>query len=325
MTAFSKANLFAKLCVSLDLKKRYTSLRTLVVGIRYACNLRCVMCEWIYTWSKKPWEDMSITTFNKIIRDAKNLGCRKINISGGEPSLHPNFIDMLRLCKKYRLNVMLTTNLTTAESVKAWKWVDEYQCSIDGTEETYEKIRKNAKWETVYKNLEKLAKVHDNVRIAYVIQRLNWKEFDKIIPIAQKLKIRGVDYCFQFNVIPQIASKVELRKSEMETVLQRFNEIKNKMDVEITFAESDLQLRKVDRFPCYHQYFQAVILPNGDVYPCCACVDIDRHAKPYGNVHEQSLIEIWKNNIWNGEICKRCPVPHFNPFRNPVHVLRHLL
>lgn len=274
------------------------------------------MCEWICTWAREPLEDMDMAIYKSLIKDAASLGCRKVCIGGGESSLHPEFINMLRFAKKNGLMTMVTTNLTTIKSVEAYPWVDGYQCSVDGTEETYEKIRVNAKWENTLKNLERLAKLHSNITINYVIQKLNKDEFEKIIPIAERLGIERVAYCIQFNFIQEIAQRAELTPEEKLIVLTRFKELTTTSHkVKITLERSDLRQRKIDKFPCYHQYFEAVVQPDGLVYPCCASIDMNKHLKPIGNIHEQNFSEIWENNIWDGEICKRCPIPHLNPFR----------
>jgi MoaA/NifB/PqqE/SkfB family radical SAM enzyme len=249
-------------------------------------------------------KDMSLETFKSLINEAKCLGLKEVCITGGgEPSLHPDFIDMLKFCKRKGLRVVLTTNLTMKRSLEAWKFVDEYRCSIDGVGATYERIRRGSRWEVVYQNIKMLSKLHNNITINYVIMKQNYHEIEKIIDLSVNLGIKRIAFCFQWNVFPEIAKEVSLNRQ------QRARAIK-------------LRGRIVDRYDCYHQYFQATVLPNGALYPCCISTEIDRKAKPYGNINDDSFERLWRHNIWNERVCQKCPVPHFNPYRNITKFIR---
>lgn len=69
------------------------------------CNLRCSTC--ISNSSQTTKKRLSISKFRKII---KKIDCARVTITGGEPILHPDIHDLIRLSSKKASNVILSTN-----------------------------------------------------------------------------------------------------------------------------------------------------------------------------------------------------------------------
>ncbi len=80
------------------------------ITINRACNLRC---KWCYAQSSKfsKQDDMTMECFLKIMKViSAPMDVKKIVFIGGEPTIHPNFIEMLSLAKKTIEKVSLITN-----------------------------------------------------------------------------------------------------------------------------------------------------------------------------------------------------------------------
>jgi len=75
-----------------------------------ACNFRCAYC---YLADRTAGADeLSRTEIKDVIVQAKDLGARKIIILGGEPSIYPYLIEMLRFIGKLGLEIEMFTNGT---------------------------------------------------------------------------------------------------------------------------------------------------------------------------------------------------------------------
>jgi len=74
----------------------YSDLKFLWLEITQHCNLTCRHC---YTKSSPARPHNSID-WTALIADAHKLGCRQIQLIGGEPLTHPSFLDYLRLCRE---------------------------------------------------------------------------------------------------------------------------------------------------------------------------------------------------------------------------------
>ena len=116
-----------------------------------------------------------------------------LNIIGGEPTLIPEFYELMEKCYKDNTlkdkNITLVTNLTNINprmtdwlpSMNSWKiWA-----SMDGLGERTEYIRYPSKWETILKNLEFYKKLlqgtKNNITLSPAVQLLNIDQIDDII------------------------------------------------------------------------------------------------------------------------------------------------
>ena len=82
---------------------------TTVVDITYVCDAMCRYCRWGN--SKTP--DRAMQSLEKILIPAKiidNLGTKRIVLSGGEPTLHPNLNLILNHYKKLVEKIIIITN-----------------------------------------------------------------------------------------------------------------------------------------------------------------------------------------------------------------------
>ena len=75
-----------------------------------ACNFRCAYC---YLADRTAHADeLSREEIKEVILQAKELGARKIIILGGEPSIYPHLIEMLRFLGSLELKIEIFTNGT---------------------------------------------------------------------------------------------------------------------------------------------------------------------------------------------------------------------
>ena len=154
------------------------------------CNLKCKMCfpyasselwkEWkALGWNSKekdPNKDTSWKYYDGYFKEdyawPKNktnmdkikevaVKSKLIHVTGGEPTLNPEFFDLLRHCIDTGVakNIMLdvTTNATKIhpkffDMVRQFKKLDLI-ISMDGIDKTYEYVRYPAVYNTVYKNI----------------------------------------------------------------------------------------------------------------------------------------------------------------------------
>jgi hypothetical protein len=73
------------------------------IDITYVCNLRCNNCNRSITQAPEKTH-MSIATIEAFVRNSilHNKHWRTIRLLGGEPTLHPQFLDILDILRRYR-------------------------------------------------------------------------------------------------------------------------------------------------------------------------------------------------------------------------------
>ena len=136
------------------------------------CNLRCKWCSLDHTQKKEIMNERLLhILFQNLISDRRFREIKGLNLwNGGEILLHPNFVKMLKVIKKYKdiflkkglsfpcvylltngilLNKELSNQLVNLDVVNVIRF------SVDGgSKEKYEEIRKGAKWDIIFKNIQ---------------------------------------------------------------------------------------------------------------------------------------------------------------------------
>ncbi|HTG00018.1 MAG TPA: radical SAM protein [Nitrospirota bacterium] len=99
---------------------REGKLLSMEIEFNSICNFRCVYC-YAAENGQRP-NELSVDEFRDVIRQAKDLGARKIIVLGGEPMLYPHILDMLRFIRSLDMEVELFTNGTgvTPEMAKTF-------------------------------------------------------------------------------------------------------------------------------------------------------------------------------------------------------------
>lgn len=136
------------------------------------CNLRCAMCPVPQARSLmngRTFAMMSDAIFQKVL-DAVSDTPRSVSLNQmGEPLLHGNIVEYVRLAKARGHQVSLTTNATKLSEDLGERLLlaglDQMTVSIDGvTEQTYESIRVGARYHAVRENVEAFLRIRDRLR-----------------------------------------------------------------------------------------------------------------------------------------------------------------
>jgi len=131
------------------------------------CNMQCPMC---FTTAEAFRHNvdkglMAFEVFKKVIDEAVQCGAYSIRISHrGEPFVHPEIIDFIEYAKQSGIrevsslsNILALTPELFEEAMK--KGLDWLTISFDGLSDTYEWIRKPAKFEESYERIREYKKI----------------------------------------------------------------------------------------------------------------------------------------------------------------------
>jgi MoaA/NifB/PqqE/SkfB family radical SAM enzyme len=80
------------------------------------CNLQCKMCN---IW-KRESKDMTLKEIEQYAEILKGLKVQNVVVTGGEPFLHPDIVEIIKLLNDYGFSVRLQTNgtLVTEEKIR---------------------------------------------------------------------------------------------------------------------------------------------------------------------------------------------------------------
>jgi len=78
-----------------------------VIDVGRPCNIRCSFCYYHY---EEPSPFISFDTLRQGIIDAKSRGNDTIDFTGGEPTMHPQIVDLVKICSDNGMRSCIITN-----------------------------------------------------------------------------------------------------------------------------------------------------------------------------------------------------------------------
>ncbi|MBL8874617.1 MAG: GTP 3',8-cyclase MoaA [Phycisphaerae bacterium] len=100
------------------------TIRDLRISVTDRCNFRCVYCMEPNVRFAPASSLLTVDEIIRLVTIATSLGIRKIRLTGGEPTLHPQLLDIISgIATIPDVEITLTTNasLLSRETLSAWK------------------------------------------------------------------------------------------------------------------------------------------------------------------------------------------------------------
>ena len=98
-----------------DLPDGVPALTSFYLYLTSACNLRCRHC-WIapsfVDGKPAPSDYLDLDLLRRAVAEAKPLGLHNAKLTGGEPTLHPQFVEIVDLLTNEGLSLNMETNGT---------------------------------------------------------------------------------------------------------------------------------------------------------------------------------------------------------------------
>jgi MoaA/NifB/PqqE/SkfB family radical SAM enzyme len=295
------------------------------VELTSRCQLKCIMCP--RTVFSEEWEsgDMPLSVYEKISKYFHLV--KNVHLQGwGEPLLHPNLFDMIRIAKAKSCNVSVTTNgalLTTDVSEKLIKYgMDIVAISISGaSKETHESIRKGSNFDHLLINIKAFNNLKQKMKsktpkliISFLMIKTNIENLPEIVNLAKEI---GVDEIVATNLdytptqqqddqkaFPCNAEDNSFKKF-IETSMQQAKKIKLPFRVypiemeEVVMCEMNpLRIVFISHDGCVSPCVYLNMTKRG-LIPRIFCgkqYEIERQC--FGNIGEYDFMEIWASNAY---------------------------
>lgn len=271
------------------------------LNITNRCNFRCTHCA--FNSGVKEIDELSLEELEKILRETKELGGQRIDVTGGEPTIRQDYKEIIKTAKKMDYKVELITNasLIDEKSIAELREIglDQIAVSIDGSDyATHARIRRVDK-DTYRKLLEITRNISDSgfyTKVNTVVFSSNMHDMANISNLAEELgaKEHGIYY---FTPVGRGESSKELSAeplSWLNYIRNKLADKKIKLSVEVPIIEEDSELQTCCIAESKPYHFQ--ILPDGSTYPCAI---MSHYSKEFGNLRTCSIKSLWNNeSIW---------------------------
>jgi mycofactocin biosynthetic radical S-adenosylmethionine protein MftC len=158
--------------------------------LTYACNLSCVHC--LSSSGRRDPGELSTAECRALIDEFERMQVFYVNIGGGEPTVRPDFWDLLEYATAHHVGVKFSTNGITmtdgaARRLAASDYVD-VQISLDGaTEEVNDKVRGTGSYAAAVRAMQRLAAAGSaGFKVSVVVTRDNAGQLDAFQAIADR-------------------------------------------------------------------------------------------------------------------------------------------
>ncbi len=158
--------------------------------LTYACNLSCVHC--LSSSGRRDPRELSTAQCRAVIDELERMQVFYVNIGGGEPTVRPDFWELVDYATAHHVGVKFSTNgikITPerARRLAASDYVD-VQISLDGaTAEVNDAVRGAGSYATALRAMENLAQAgFSGFKISVVVTRQNAGQLDDFKAIADR-------------------------------------------------------------------------------------------------------------------------------------------
>lgn len=158
--------------------------------LTYACNLACTHC--LSSSGRRDPRELSTAEAKAVIDELEAMQVFYVNIGGGEPTVRPDFFELLDYATEHHVGVKFSTNgiritPAVARRLAANSYVD-VQVSLDGaTAEVNDAVRGKGSYDTAVRALKNLADAGmRDAKLSVVCTRHNIGQLDQFKEIADR-------------------------------------------------------------------------------------------------------------------------------------------
>lgn len=279
----------------------HNTLPKLDLNITNRCNFECKHCA--FNSGQEDICEMKTEQVVKILKETKELGGKKIDITGGEPTLRKDIDIIMSEAVKLDYRIELVTNASTLDKQKIKKFIsigiDSVAISIDGSDyQKYSHIRpiSEKKYGKILDNIDLIADYGLKMKINTVVYDNNLEDLLKINDFA--LKAGAYEHGFYYftpigrGYYSSLKTADPMRWIEIIRKELSVREKNMKISVEVPIIEKGFS--KDIACLLEHDKSHLQILPNGNTYPCAILAS---YHIPVANLSSESVINLWNDEL----------------------------
>lgn len=277
-----------------------------LVELTYRCNLDCFFC---YNDLGLRGEPLRTEQYRSFFEDLRDLQVLNLTLSGGEPLAHPDFLQLGARARELGFVVRIKSNGHALRGEMARRIRDEVdpfliEVSLHGaTAATHDRqTRVPGSFDRLLANLREMLGLGLRVKINSTLTRWNEGEIEEMLALVDGL---GLPLQFDPEVTPRDDGDVEpLSIAPSREALERLFSLQAARAGSGAGSATLSVAREGDEGTtpvplqkhCGAGSAGIAVDPYGNVYPCV------QWRRPVGNLHEQSIREIWAGSAGLREI-----------------------
>lgn len=163
--------------------------KKIYIRLNRVCNLACSFCL-----ADKKSPEFPTEQVKKVLDDLKSHGSERVKLTGGEPTLHSGFFEIVKHSIELGLDTVVCSNLCVSEDVlnKLINYSVTVSTSIHGDEEFHDSVTQQGAYKKTYENICKLIQAHIPVTIHMVVMNKNFDLAENVIKSAIRAGVEKV-------------------------------------------------------------------------------------------------------------------------------------
>lgn len=253
--------------------------RRLVLELTNACNLNCVMCGRNAAQFKPTVFDMEWLRYFEPLLDT----VEEVTLMGwGEPTVHPDFVQMLELIGRHDARIYFCTNgmrLDRLHNAIFDNRVDVFAVSVDGaTAETNARIRRGSDLDAITKSLRDIKRTQRRLGVDYpyinfvfCAMRSNLHELPGLVRLAADIGLEEVKVVYLTAFDEEMAKECLWDcRAEVEDVFQSAAELGEQLGVtlKLPYLQGEDPAGGALHKDCFVSWRDFFLGSDGIVRPC---------------------------------------------------------
>ncbi|ADM69614.2 hypothetical protein PPE_01778 [Paenibacillus polymyxa E681] len=303
-------------------------LRYLHMDVTVKCNLTCKHCFYgDYNQKEFFRQELDLNRMFELVDEAKDMGCERIILSGGEVLTSNKFMPLLEYCKSKSIKNIFITNLTLLNDYNLLLLrqysdnIAEIKVSYEGKNNDF--IRGKGTGEIILKNLKKLDLYDFPWTINTIINKFNVNHLDEIYQFLKLNHPKAWRIDIPFNSGRYSEFRDEIHEDDYENIFRNLSKIlklylEEKPNFELWMfniyqpgmEDCDFIEKTQNMHPCAYNKRNLGIRGLGEVTPCSRFIELKLGSVKEMKIREvkdsQNFKEFWKIKLSDFHECKGC-------------------
>ncbi|MFA8300298.1 MAG: radical SAM protein [Hyphomicrobiales bacterium] len=261
------------------------------IDLTFNCNYSCIYCRNGLIEDSK---ELDIKVIKRLLDEAKENKVFNINISGGEPTTHSCFKEIVKYLGEKNLIWNLTTNGSLLDSdlvilLKANN-VNSIFITLSGMSEATDNYHKKAKntFGQALKAIDLCLQHNIFVYVGFLLTPKNISEIDQFIELVKHKGLKA-----KLMRVKNAGSSINNKDLHIEN--NKFTQVQKKMIQELKedFIIGE-QNQKIEQLNCMAGKISCVIGADYQVYPCVMFLGEEQLG--CGSIKNETLYNIWNTS-----------------------------
>ena len=268
----------------------------IVIELTNRCNLSCGHC---FDERHAATGDLPLEIIEKLLREGKSCGIEQVSFTGGEPTIHRRFAEIVRRVCEAEYAFSFVSNGVNFPQIyplllKYRHWFKGVTFSLDGArEETHDRLRSKGSYRRVMRATSICVFKELPFTINMVLTEQNRKEIGEMVWLGERLGSSGVRFGHLMPTPETALRKLDLSPIERRDVESEIWRLKRSASIPVGMAPG--YFNEPPLFPCGPLELEEYNVDyKGNLTLCCQLSGnsgANQGTDVMGNLHEMSLAE----------------------------------